>query len=451
MNRALLVALPLCTVLVVAFALFVVGAPRAWDSARIYGGPTEGASALAWRVAVLEQVQGAVAPARVGRLRVRVELGDGRHFEWSGPTDARGIANVRFALGARPGEGPVRVRVTMPGARAPLASGAVDLTRARWFAAARTLGGFIRGRQTGTLRVRVAPGRGVFAVPFRDPLWIEVRGASGPVEDAKLALKGESIDLFTKGDVVTDADGRAVIDLAPLDFYVALKIRATAPDGEQGSWYSTLPVVPGALRAARIGDRLVVDSPIDRRVAYYAVITDRERLQGGPIHLTPDARGGARGSLGLGSLPQGPLWAMVSSEPDFASESTVGWPLGPPEAARSPLDDAPPRSLVVPDRLLLDGMPAARARDAARRGRARLLAGAFSFVALVLVALLLVAEVRGSEARLVRHLSAAGEAPEDVDRVAARRGLSWSLAVAVLCVALGFIALALVAMYKLGG
>jgi hypothetical protein len=447
-NRALLVALPFCTVLVVAFALLVVGAPRAVYSAEIYGGPTEGAGVLAWRVVALEDVHDALAPARFSQLRVRAELRDGRRFDWSGPTDARGMANVLFELGGRPTAGAVRVEVTTPSVRAPLASGSVELSRARWFKAARFRGGFIEGKQTGALRVRGGPRRGAFALPFRDPLWVDVRGASGPVEGARLALSGESVDVLTQGALVTDANGRAVVVLEPRDFYVALEIRATAPDGAQGSWYSTLPVVTGALHAVRDGDKLVVESPIVRRRAYYALLDDHEQLRSGPLLLVPDAQGGARGSLALGMLPNGPLWAMVSNEPDLASESTVGWPLASREA--SPLDDAPPRSLVVPDQLLLDGLPAARARDAARRGRARVLAGAFSLGALLLVALLLVVEVRASSARLALHLTAAGETPEDVERVAARRGLSWTLAVAVLCVALGFIAVALVAMYKLG-
>lgn len=451
MNRALLVALPLVTVLVVAFALLVVGAPRAQYSAELFGGPTDGATRLGWRVAVFEQVQDAVEPARFARLAVRATLSDGRRFDWRGATDAGGMASLSFKLGVRPARGPLQVEVTTPALRTPLAQGTVELSRARWFSRARTRGGYIAGKQTGALRVRAAPGRGVFAVPFRDPLWIEVRDASGPVQGARLDLRGESVDVFTQGQPVTDADGRAVVAIVPRDFYVALSIRATAPGGEHGSWYSTLPVVAGALHAVRAGDRLVVRSPIGRPLAFYAVINERERLQGGPIALTADAQGGARGSVALGPLPHGPLWAMVSSEPDLASQGTVGWPLRAGRGAPSLLEDAPPRSVVVPDRLLLDGLPAARARDAARRRRARWLALAFSLVASVLVGLLLVAEVRGASARLERHLRASGEAPEDVERVAAPRGLFWTLAVAVLCVALGFIALGLVAMYKMGG
>ena len=104
---------------------------------------------------------------------------------------------------------------------------------------------------------------------------------------------------------------------------------------------------------------------------------------------------------------------------------------------------------MVPDRLLLDGLVEAAARDEARRGQARLLAGLFSAFALALVAVLLVLRVKKSEAVLAEHLARTGDGSDQTQQIR-ERGTGWLLLVAVLCLALGFLIVALVAMYRIG-
>jgi len=443
-SRIALYSLPLLTVVVVAFALFVVGAPEPYAGARIYGGPTQGAKRLSWRLSLVRWEDGAQSKAERARLAVEARLSDGRWVSWTGKPDSQGMAAVEVAVPGAPVSGPIDIAVSAPGDPMPLASGRIELPARDWLSKQRDHGGWIKGHQTGDLLVRAAPARGVFAVPFSDPLWIEVRGPHGPVPHAKLTLRPEGLDVRAAEPLETRADGRAQVPVAPREFNVALGIAATAPDGSHGEWYSTLPVVVGAMHAALAGKRLVVRSPIERARAYFGLMTPRTRLAGAPLGLHPDGRGGAVAEVALPPLPPGPLWAVVSSEPELSSEATVGWPL----RVRLGAGD-PPQERVVPDRLLLDGLVVAARRDRERRRRARLLAGLFSAFAAALVGVLLVLRVKKSEADLATHLARHSENLEESEHIQAR-GTGWILLVAVLCLALGFLVVALVAMYRIG-
>lgn len=444
MSRIALYSLPVITVAVVAFALFVVGAPEPYAGARIYGGPTEGATRLSWRIALVRWEDGIQSPAHRARLAVEARLADGRRVSWTGHPDAEGMVGMNVAVPGAPVHGPVDVEVSAPGDRMPLARGRVELGARDWRKHEREDGGWIKGLETGDLLVRAAPARGVFAVPFSDPLWIEVRGPHGPIAHAKLSLRPEGLAVHAPDPLETDDDGRAQILVAPREFNVALRISATAPDSSHGEWYSTLPVVVGAMHARLDGKRLLVSSPIERDRAYFGLLTPGERLAGAPVSLSADGHGGASAEVALPPLPPGPLWAVVSSEPELSSESTVGWPLRVRLAERDP-----PKDRVVPDRLLLDGLVDATRRDQARRRRARLLAGLFSAFAALLVGVLLVLRVRKSQTALAEHLARSADESEHTEHIQAR-GTGWVLLVAVLCLALGFLVVALVAMYRIG-
>src|SRR3954471_5679493 len=55
MSRAWSLALPLLTALVVSYAVLIAGMPRKLHGARVYGGPSEGVSALSLRVECIER------------------------------------------------------------------------------------------------------------------------------------------------------------------------------------------------------------------------------------------------------------------------------------------------------------------------------------------------------------------------------------------------------------
>src|SRR6185503_10336601 len=100
--------------------------------------------------------------------------------------------------------------------------------------------------------------------------------------------------------------------------------------------------------------------------------------------------------------------------------------------------------------LLADTVPQGLRREHARQNRARWLAGGFTLGCLGLIATLLFARTREAQQKLEAHLSrASGGLLEGTERVVERRpGLR--LVVAVLCIALGFMVVLLVLLYRLG-
>lgn len=436
-SRLVLYSLPLVTVLVIAFALFVVGAPRPYVGARVYGGPTEAASRLSLRLALVERFVEVEQPARVGEVEVRASLTDGRTASARVTPDEMGAASVSLDLGA-PIRGPVSLSVT--GSPGLLAKGEVAFGATEWLARKRERGGWLEGQKRGALGIRVAPGRGAFAVPFSEPLLIEVAGPPG----AKVVVESDGADV-TSPAKPTDASGRTGVSLAPRDHIVSVTVKASNDLGETGEWTGFVPVAVGALRATREDRTLRVECAVEREVAYFALISESERLAGGAVALSPNLRGGSVGVVPLPPLPKGRLWAVVSGEPELDTASTVGWPL---DATSGPLDAEPPLARAVPDRLHLDGLGLGFAADAARRQKAKNLAVGFTLLAVLLAAALLVREGRRSARELDEHLRASGADGGGQHESAASRWLG--LAVAILCVAMGFAVVLLVAMYRMG-
>jgi hypothetical protein len=437
-GRLILYALPLVTVGVIAFAVFVVGAPRAFVGARVYGGPTEGASHMALRLALVRRFLGVEEPVELDDLRVVAKLADGRPVEATASSDATGTADVSLDPAGRI-RGPVELTVTR--GQTLLARGTVALSSGDWSSRAREHGGVVSGRAEGALTIRLTPRRGAFAVPFAEPLLIEVRSAAGPEAGARVEVEADGATTTTA--VPTDSRGHTSVLLTPRDHVVTATVKATGSSGATGTWNGLVPVVVGALRASVEDRELRVESAVERDVAYFALITETERLAGGRVALSPNLRGGSVGTVPLPALPDGPLWAVVSSEPELQTLSTVGWPLRVPTG---PLDAGAARARAVPDHLLLDGTHLGFAMDSARRSRARWLAIGFTLAALFLGGTLLVREGRRAARELDEHLRRAGA--EARDQLAPSRWIGAVIAIA--CLAMGFAVILLVAMYRMG-
>jgi len=160
-------------------------------------------------------------------------------------------------------------------------------------------------------------------------------------------------------------------------------------------------------------------------------VTETSRIAGGTVVLRATDRGMASGVLSVALPPGGPLWAVVSSEPDMRSLSLVGWPLRHDEGA-------PAMTFDVPDVLVLDSVGATVARELARARRARMTAAIFAAAAIALAALLVARRARVAGAALEAHLDEAGSDAESTRRVATSgSGSVWLVAVAVLCLVLG--------------
>ncbi len=441
--RKFIYALPLATVLFVAFTVFVVGAPRPFVGARVLGGPTEGQTHLVWRVLPMERIGQVEDVASVRELTVEATTTDGRTARWAGdPEGGEALADLRFAAPVR---GPLSVRVGEAGRSRPLAEGEVSLDVAAWREGVERRGGWLEGNAPTALRVRLAPARGALAVPFRDALVLDVRDERGPIEGASVELSVEACTVHAKAPLVTDAGGRARVDVTPLNHAAPFTATARTVDGREGRLEGALPIVPGAIDARITARELRVVSPIERDVAWLALVTESGRLGGGRLALTPDGRGGAVATYPLPDPMKPPVWAVVSSEHDMASMALIGWPLF------GDVSGEPPRTFAPRDRLLLDGLVAAHALDQARRSRARWLAVIFCAAAAGLVGLGLWHTARSSAAQIAAHLErmSAEESSEERSKPA-QGGTLLAVGIAVLCVALGFTVIAVVAMFRVG-
>lgn len=445
-------ALPAAAVLAVGYAVVVAGKPLPVVAARIRGGPTEGVSTLSFRIEAVEHQRDRERGVAGGRLSLDATLANGTALHWEGDLDDEGAANASLEPPATV-TGPVHVHVALQGPKPPsgtpdappvaLLDDTLGLRAEEWFAGSRRRGGWIEGH--GALAIRVAAGRGAFAVPYHDSLVIEVRREGRGLAGAIVRAAAEGADV-EPGETVTDSRGRAMVSVRPREHAATVSVHAHAPTGEDASLDAALVVVPGALRATLSNGQLLVESPIVRERAYVTLVGERQRILGRTVRLSPDESGGARGTMPLPELDHEPpvalrpVWAVVSSEPDQKSTSLVGWPLV--SAA-----DGPQSTFDVPDALLADGVAAALARENERVGRIRTAGAAVAVALLSLSGALLVVRARLAEQALARHLDENLADEETTTRlVDASGGRGWLLT-AILCVALGAVLIAVFALW----
>ncbi len=435
-GRYTLYVFPVVAVACVAFALLTAGPVHPYRVARVWGGPTD-ASRVAFRIEVFDVVpdQGGGSeelPVRSGSAAV--------HVARAGSEAARVVSlnvegGAEVAVEVTPSADPLAITVSQ--AATELAGGAVALDAARWASVARRRGGFVSGA-AGPFEVRVAAARGAFAVPFVEPLVVEVRRAGAPVAGGAVSAKVAGGAVTSALRASTDARGRARFELRPDEHSLSVTLHVEDASGS-GDVSFGLSVVPGALRATLDGRTLVVESPVPREVAYFALVTEHERLLAGRLALVPDARGRSSARF---DIPPGlaPTYAVVSSERDLRSPSAIGWPLA--------ASDEPSRTFDAVEALLVDGRPRAALHEARRVRRVRWVTAAFCAAALVIELALLVWLTRASDRALDAHLEGAGVGAEDASRLAPKR--SKALLLALLLVALGFVIVALVGILKLG-
>jgi hypothetical protein len=424
-------ALPVVTVLVVTYALLLAGVPRSVVGARVYGGPTEGATLLALRIECVQREGERESPIWNGPLEVLARAATNPALTSSIPHAVDGVADfrMRFAL---PVHGALSLALR-DASGSLLAEGNIALDGARWAARARRRGGWIRGRAESAIVLSIAPERGAFVIGSADPLAVRVERAGKPVGGLRLSVSAQGARLSDAENLRTDERGRARFGFEPTELNPTLRVEATADDGEHGLIDSGVPVVPGGLHALVTPSGVQVESAAPRSEAFFSVVSDSGRLTGGMVALAADARGGSLGTVELPEALPHPAWLVLSSEVDQNTAAAIGWPLD--------VGAEPAQTFDVPEVLLLDGLPAAFRREQERRSRVRWLSAAFIALAFALSVVLLVVRVRAADRDISRHLSGGLEA-DAVARIAPRRLLS--LLVAVLAIALGFIALGLI-------
>lgn len=430
MTRAWSLALPVLTVFVVLYALLVAGAPRGIVGARVYGGPTEGASVLSLRIETVRREGESERPWGSEPLTLHAEAVGTPPLTVPLLHSVRGVADVALSF-PRPIHGPLALELRDASASI-LARGVVSLDRERWAAGAGHRGGWIRGRSEGALRLSIAPERGTFVVGSSDPLVIRVERSDGPVAGARLKFSAEGARLDGAEGLRTDERGRARLSLEPSELNPTVRVEAYTDQGQGGLIDSGLPVVAGGLHGLATGTEIRVESAVPRTEAFFSVVSEQGRVTGGVLSLRSNGRGGSIGSAPLPALPH-PAWLVVSSEVDGRARAAIGWPLDVGAEPASTFD--------VPEVLLLDGLPAAFAREQDRRSRVRWLCAAFIALAFLLSVVLLVVRVRAADRDITHHFSEQLDS-EALRLVAPRRLLA--LLVALLAIGLGFVALGLV-------
>jgi hypothetical protein len=437
----LLFAAPLSAVLVVLLGV-LAGGDRPFRSARVYGGPTQGLSDLRLRLELGERDRVAEVPVPHTSFSVVAVEGGQRVARASGRTDEVGVAEVTLRLPrVRDSALELWVEAASPDAP-PLARGLV-LGRGDVFRnGALRRGGFQQGRHGGDITLSVAPAHGALVTAqggLADELVIFAERNGSPVSKARIGVKLEGAEP-AESRLETDQLGLARLKLRPSETSVRVALEAVAEGIGDGTLAARLDVVQGAIRATRRDDRLLLESSGAAAVAWIGLFDERKR-HGGlhvPLTLAADGRLMAEVPLPPELLSVSPLWAVVSSQPDLASPSAVGWPV----ARALPPD---PRTFDARELRLLDGAAAARAREDKRARRIRLVTAAYAAVALLLTIYLFVRRVRESDADIERHLQRAG-ADDAALSIAPNRTARTVLAAA--CIGLGFLVLALLALFK---
>jgi hypothetical protein len=427
LTRTLELAVPSLAMAVVGFALFGPGATRSFDGAQIWGGPTEGARWLSWRVLGVERFRGIDSTKDLGGIVVRARAQNGAETVARCRTRRDGTCDVELALDVE-SHGAVHAEVTTEDGRTTLASGDFARDSAGWDRGPvhpRRLAGAARG----DLALEVSARRGVFAAPFRDDLVASVKHGETPVRGARVSLRTDAalvagaVDSEQRASRETTDRGEATFELEPRTHTVEVSLE-TEHAGLAGSWTGVLPVIPGAIwldPTTHPPGRIHIVSPVLRDVVYATLSSRTLRIWGGTIALSSDEHGFAEGNAdvpGSGKF-DGPLWLTLASDPRASGSGTVGWPV-----TSAALADG---ELAFRDWLLLDGMPAAEQRDAKRRARARRLAFGALGAAAVIEGVLL---ARGSYGK-------------------GAKSFVW-LAVAIATIALAFAAIGLVSMWKMG-
>jgi hypothetical protein len=429
MSRAWSLALPVLTALVVAYALLVAAVPRPVLGARVYGGPTDGTSQLSLRIEAVQRDGEHESPYWNGPLSVRATTHDAA-AQLAVSRVLGGVADFGLSFGTKI-HGPVQLDAR-DASGLVLASGALSLDLEQWAGRARRRGGWIRGREAGGLVISIAPARGAFVVGATDPLLIRVERAGRGVVGARLSVRADGAQLADAEQLRTDEHGRAQVGFQASELNPTLRIEAHADEGSNGLLDTGVPVVPGGFHAVRTPTGIRVESATPRSEAYFSLVSDIRRVTGGALALASDGRGGSFATVDLPSVPH-PGWVVVSSEVDQHSAAAIGWPLD--------VASEPAQTFDVADALLLDGLPAAFAREQARRSRVRWLTAAFIALAFALSVVILVLRVRAADRQIAQHLRSDLEG-ELAARIAPRGLLP--LLVALLAIALGFVALGLI-------
>jgi len=399
---------------------------------RVYGGPTDGACPLVWRLQ-LRQLSGTSEIALANTpVNITVSLANGQRWVKTTKSDGEGQARVSFE---RP---PAEVAsVTVRGDSTDLATGRVRLSRAEWWSRARKFGGWAHGQNQGRCRVEVGVTSGVLLVGLPGVLVISVRDPESPRGKRTLRLLGDGIAFLPAGrgrTVETDHHGIAAVPAVVSDIGSELEIRVEDPSGNPTLWRGPIPARLGGIWATVKDGQARFVTTVPREQASFALVSERGIFEADTIALHRSSDGLWRGTAAIQSVCGPDAWIMTGPEVELAGTLSIGWPV-----VDSTLPPRVHEALVVPERLLLDGRPQARARALRSERRFVWVVASCSVAAAALLLASLWLRVSRASRRLKRHMRAL--LPADADALSARqRGRLW---VASILLAAGVLALGL--------
>lgn len=354
-----LIVLPVGTVVVLGLGAFLAGASPTIRYARVYGGPTD---VYSWngRVELWEEADQSAHVVPGAKLEL---VRSGKDAELTATklvvTASDGVSD--FSLG-HANLGP-HLLVREPGTLGVLAEGEPNFPRKVWEASATSRGGRAARDSTGPVRFQVEVHPVVLSVPFRG----ELRVKAGP----EVALRFEFEGIAPLGPLPTHTlDQEVVVPFRAEEHAASLRVVGTTEAGE-GTWFSSLPVVPGSFALERTDAGLLVRSPVQRERVYFTFLErgiddcdprPAARNSGGSLLLEPQGDGTWQALIPKKRLEEETFagYVLLASSVDGRSPATVGLPLSSGE--RSTFDAL--------DRLWLDGGPRARlvaAREAMKR------------------------------------------------------------------------------------
>ncbi len=435
-GRLAALAIPTVSVIVTALVLVGPGALRPAVGVRVYGSPAEGDRALSVRLMAVSSLYGSEDVATLDRLQA-VAKSNGRDLDlWNGRTGADGVAEA-VLTGELPLERPLSLAVF---------DGTADPKNPRFFASGRlalhgrdpspTLPSALPGTARGELSIRVEASRGLLAAPFPETLKVWVDPSPGG-KSLKLHAGGAGLEITRLGDPDLGAMP-ALFSVKALVHDVELTIDAENGDA-RGHWEGRLPIVPGALwLEPGDGPRSIV-SPVPRDRVYASFWSPVGRLDGAVVELQKDGSGFFRGQLDARRALPAPVFVTLAGDPQERGAGTVLWPLAPKEGGikRPALE------------LLLDGVPAAIAKEKDRAWRARLAGLVVLGTAAAVEVVLLLLLSRSAQRNLEKHL---GEASEGEERAVVMRSAKENPVLRVLLfvavIALGFAMMGAIAAFR---
>jgi hypothetical protein len=417
LGRLATTVIPAVTIGVTAIVLLGPGRPRAAIGVRVWGLPVSGASAVAYRIEGVRRFLNVDDAVSLRDLRLEVRDVQGVAAAWSGETGADGIAEA-VARSPRPLRGALDLRVERAGE--VLGEGRIQLEERPPPAIAPATKATIPGTAKGEVSAAVEVVRGVLIAPFEDVIRVSIAGAAPGGAFVEPSIIGGEV---RPGRAVPDVNGRAALLVKPLAHMVELSLNVTAAEGKRGTWEGILPVVPGGvwlepLRApegpaaagASTSPEIRVVSPAPKRQVYLSILGDQGRVFGAVIPLVPDGAGFYAGRV-RADLPAGArnLQVTLAGDPFEQGAGTVAWPLLPPEGTAE----------IHRVEILLDGLPAAEARERARASASRRAAALLVGAAAIFEVLLLLLRSRASQRALEKHLV-------DAAGVSELEGATWS-------------------------